>query len=195
MSIAKAAYEGGASGVTAINTISGLMSVNADGIAWPNVSIDKRTTYGGVSGNATRPVALRSVSAIGNALPNYPIMATGGIDSADVALQFLQCGASVMQVCSAVQNQDFSVIQDYITGLKALLYLKANPPPENIQWDGQSPPTMKLQIGKAVAPLKDDDGKPLVNFGDYLKKKEEKLVKLIEEKGPLYDPYDGKYYA
>ncbi|CAG9804575.1 unnamed protein product [Chironomus riparius] len=190
VSIAKAAYEGGASGVTAINTISGMMSLNADGIAWPNVSLDKRTTYGGVSGNATRPVALKSVSAIGNALPNFPIMATGGIDSADVALQFLQCGASVMQICSAVQNQDFSVIQDYITGLKALLYLKANPPAENGVWDGQSPPQLKLQIGKAVIPLKDDDGKPLVNFGEYKKKKEEKFVKLVQEKGPLYNPYD-----
>lgn len=192
VSIAKAAHEGGASGVTAINTISGLMSVNSDGIAWPNISLDKRTTYGGVSGNATRPVALRAVSAIGNALPNYPIMATGGIDSADVALQFLQCGASVMQICSAIQNQDFSVIQDYISGLKALLYLKSNPPPENVHWDGQSPPTLKLQKGKAVIPLKDDDGKTLVNFGEYLKKKEEKFVKLVEEKGSLYDPYEGR---
>jgi dihydropyrimidine dehydrogenase (NADP+) len=189
--IAKAAYDGGASGVTAINTISGLMSVNAEGVAWPNVGQDKRTTYGGVSGNATRPVALRSVSAVGNALPNYPIMATGGIDSADVALQFLQCGASVMQICSAVQNQDFSVIQDYITGLKALLYLKAHPPPESVQWDGQSPPTQKLQKGKAVVPLKNDDGTPLVHFGEYMKKREEKIVKLNLEKGPLYDPLDG----
>jgi dihydropyrimidine dehydrogenase (NADP+) len=119
-------------------------------------------------------------------------MATGGIDSADVALQFLQCGASVMQICSAVQNQDFSVIQDYVTGLKALLYLRANPPPESVPWDGQSPQTMKLQKGKAVLPLKDDDGKPLVNFGEYLKKKEEKYEKLVEEKGSLYDPMDGE---
>lgn len=190
--IAKAAYEGGATGVTAINTISGLMSINSEGVAWPNVGLDKRTTYGGVSGNATRPVALRAVSAVSNALPNYPIMATGGIDSADVAYQFLQCGASVMQICSAVQNQDFSVIQDYITGLKALLYLKANPPPEKLSWDGQSPPTLKLQKGKAVVPLTDDDGKPLTHFGEYQKKREEKIVKLIEEKGPLYDAYDGK---
>ena len=29
-----------------------------------------------------------------------------------------------MQVSSAIQNQDFTVIDDYITGLKALLYLQ-----------------------------------------------------------------------
>ncbi|NEJ84211.1 hypothetical protein GR268_48145, partial [Rhizobium leguminosarum] len=89
----------GATGVTAINTISGLMGIKtSDGGAWPSIGKEKKTTYGGVSGNATRPVALRAVSAIGNYLPNYPILATGGIDSAEVALQFLQCGASVVQI-------------------------------------------------------------------------------------------------
>lgn len=193
VSIAKAAQQGGADGVTAINTISGLMTLNADGVAWPNVGKDKRTTYGGVSGNATRPVALRAISAVGNALPNYPIMGTGGIDSADSALQFLQCGASVLQICSAIQNQDFSVIQDYITGLKTLLYLKNNPPPETLRWDGQSPPTQKLQKGKAVVNLTDEDGNTLVHFGEYAKKRGEKIVKLHQEKGSLYDPYDGEW--
>ena len=60
----------------------------------------------------------------GNALPGYPILATGGIDSADVCLQFLHAGAPLMQVSSAIQNQDFTVIEDYTTGLKTLLYLE-----------------------------------------------------------------------
>lgn len=136
------------------------MSLKADGEPWPAVGTDRRTTYGGVSGNATRPQALKAISSIGNQLPGFPILGIGGIDSADVALQFLQCGASVLQVCSAVQNQDFSVIQDYCTGLKALLYLKSNPPPNQPHlWDGQSPPVFKNQKGKPVIPLKDDDGK------------------------------------
>ena len=67
----------------------------------------------GISGNAVRPMALRAVSAIANALPGYPILATGGVDSAEVALQFLHAGAPVMQVSSAIQNQDFTVIDDY----------------------------------------------------------------------------------
>lgn len=29
-----------------------------------------------------------------------------------------------VQICSAVQNQDFTVIQDYISGLKCLLYMQ-----------------------------------------------------------------------
>ena len=74
------------------------MGLKSNGIAWPAVGIERRTTYGGVSGNAIRPIALRDVSAIGRALPGYPILAAGGIDSAESALQFLHCGASVVQV-------------------------------------------------------------------------------------------------
>lgn len=146
--IAAAAKEGGADGVTATNTVSGLMGLRGDAAAWPNIGVEKRTTYGGMSGSAIRPIALRGVSAIANALPGYPILATGGIESAETGLQFLNAGASVLQVCSAVQNQDFTVVEDYITGLKALLYLKGVDALKD--WDGQSPPIPKHQLGKPV---------------------------------------------
>lgn len=77
------------------------------------------------------------------------------MESAETALQFLQCGASAVQICSAVQNQDFTLIDDYCTGLKALMYLdgKLN------GWLGQSPPTFKNQKGKIVVPVYDEQGK------------------------------------
>ena len=50
--------------MTATNTVSGLMGIRHDSSAWPNVGKEKKTTYGGVSGNAIRPIALRAVSAI-----------------------------------------------------------------------------------------------------------------------------------
>jgi dihydropyrimidine dehydrogenase (NADP+) len=89
---------GNADGVTATNTVSGLMGLKDNGAAWPSIGKEKKTTYGGVSGNAIRPIALRAVSAIGNAIPEFPILATGGIDSAEAGMQFLQAGASVLQV-------------------------------------------------------------------------------------------------
>lgn len=89
---------GNADGVTATNTVSGLMGLKNNGMAWPNVGKDHRTTYGGVSGNAIRPIALRAVTAIARELPGFPILATGGIDSAEAGLQFLQGGATVLQV-------------------------------------------------------------------------------------------------
>lgn len=80
------------------------MSVNAKGEPWPAVGDKKLTTYGGVSGNATRPVGLRAVSSIAKTLPGFTILGSGGIDSADVALQYLQCGASAVQVGFASNN-------------------------------------------------------------------------------------------
>jgi len=92
-------FTGDANGVTATNTVSGLMGIRpTSASAWPNVGLERRTTYGGVSGNAIRPIALRDVSAIGKHIPGYPILATGGIDSAEAGIQFIYAGASLLQV-------------------------------------------------------------------------------------------------
>jgi dihydropyrimidine dehydrogenase (NADP+) len=146
------------------------MGIRNDGSAWPSIGKQKRTTYGGVSGNAIRPIALKAVSAIGNALPDFPILATGGIDSADAGLQFLQAGASALQVCSAVQNQDFTLIEDYVLGLKTLLYLRGRSGFHG--WDGQSKPVEKHQKGKPVIRVSDLIGKSLPAFGPYQKQRE-----------------------
>lgn len=177
--IAKAAYEGKADGVTATNTVSGLMGLKSGGAAWPNIGKSHRTTYGGVSGNAIRPIALRAVSAIANAIPGFPILATGGIDSAEAGLQFLQAGASVLQVCSAVQNQDFTLIEDYVLGLKTLLYLNSLEDLSN--WEGQSPPTERHQNGKPVVKLADLVGQKLPSFGPYAQKRAEILAKHLKD--------------
>jgi len=179
VSIATAAKEGGADGVTAINTVSGLMGLNMKGVAWPAVGKSQKTTYGGVSGNAVKPMALKAVSSIAKALPGFPILATGGVDSADVTMQFLLAGASVMQVSSAIQNQDFTVVDDYITGLKTLLYLSEVEGLE--EWDGQSPPTARTQKGKAVVSVQNVIGKSLPNFGHYAKEKVELVAKMKRE--------------
>ncbi|XP_072023960.1 LOW QUALITY PROTEIN: dihydropyrimidine dehydrogenase [NADP(+)]-like [Amphiura filiformis] len=173
--IARAAHQGGADGVTATNTVSGLMGLKGKGNAWPAIGKEKRTTYGGVSGNAIRPIALKAVSAIARALPGYPILAAGGIDSAEVGLQFLHAGACALQVCSAVQNQDFTLVEDYNIGLKALLYLDSLD--VTTDWDGQSPPTLRHQKGKPVPKVADIVGKSLPSFGPYL----EKRIKLNAE--------------
>jgi dihydropyrimidine dehydrogenase (NADP+) len=94
-------------------------------------------------------------------------MATGGIDSADVAVQFFHCGAGVVQICSAVHNQEFTVVQDYITGLKAYLYMQSRPDLAN--WDFQSPPKGAVpSVGQIV-------GRGLPKFGEY--EKERKKLK------------------
>eukprot|EP01027_Heterolobosea_sp_BB2_P012612 GEZU01018261.1.p1 GENE.GEZU01018261.1~~GEZU01018261.1.p1 ORF type:complete len:1036 (-),score=376.97 GEZU01018261.1:102-3209(-) len=179
VNIAKAAYRGGADGVTAINTVSGLMGIRSDGTAWPSVGTAKKTTYGGISGNAIKPMALRAVSAIGNALPGFPVMATGGIDSGDSALEFLYCGTPVLQICSAVQNQDFTVVQDYITGLQCLLYMKSRQ--DLADWRGQSPPpkpSLSSVLGGAAG---------LPRFGPYELQRRKAKEEHIKSAGILVD--------
>ena len=74
------------------------MGLKANARAWPAIGKEQRTTYGGVSGSAVRPIALKGVASIAKALPGFPILAAGGVESAETALQFLHCGASVVQV-------------------------------------------------------------------------------------------------
>jgi len=95
LEIAIAAQEGKADGVTATNTVSGLMGLKSNSNAWPSVGKKNLTTYGGVSGNAIRPIALRAVTHIANHLPGFPILATGGIDSAEVTQIDFQCKISL----------------------------------------------------------------------------------------------------
>ena len=62
----------------------------------------------------------------------------------------------ISQICSAVHNQEYTIVQDYISGLKTLLYLKSL---ELDGWDGQSVPTPVHQLGKPVVRMKDTLGK------------------------------------
>lgn len=95
---------GGASGVSAINTVSGLMSIKADTTPWPGVGIDKRTTYGGVSGNATRPIALRAVSSIARTLPGFPIL---GIIKNDIICKPYRCQVDMQLTFGALTLMRF----------------------------------------------------------------------------------------
>eukprot|EP01090_Pellita_catalonica_P013334 TRINITY_DN3126_c0_g2_i1.p1 TRINITY_DN3126_c0_g2~~TRINITY_DN3126_c0_g2_i1.p1 ORF type:complete len:752 (+),score=128.88 TRINITY_DN3126_c0_g2_i1:1-2256(+) len=181
--IAAAAKRGGADGVTAINTISALMGVNPKGIAWPNVGTEARSTYGGMSGNATRPVALRCISSIARRADckDLVILGAGGAESADTALQMILCGASLVQVCSAVQNQDFTIVQDFISGLQCLLYMKAR---EDLSdWNGQTPPSpINLQE------LVDKQGNGNAKLGPYITKRIAEKQAKVEASNILAKP-------
>ncbi len=93
--MAQAVEEAGAAGVSVINTITGMA-----------IDVRKRrsriaTTYGGLSGPAIKPVALRMVHQIATARPELPICGMGGITSGEDALEFLMAGARCVQVGTA----------------------------------------------------------------------------------------------
>lgn len=154
--IAGGAYAGGAAGVTAINTVASIQDLHS-GVPWPSVGEGQHLTPGGGSGIFVRPIAMRMVSEVARELPDFPILATGGMDSAETCLNFIRMGASAVQVSSAIQNQDLTVIEDYLTGLKALLYLHERDDLHEDGWHYQAPPYAR----------EDHVQRDLARFGDF----------------------------
>jgi dihydroorotate dehydrogenase (NAD+) catalytic subunit len=92
--IARAAEGAGADSLSLINTLLG-MAVNAE-TRKPVLS----TITGGLSGPAVKPIALRMVWQVSNAV-KIPVIGLGGIMNATDAIEFLLAGASAIQVGTA----------------------------------------------------------------------------------------------
>ena len=93
--IAKAIEEAGADAITAINTLSGL-AVSPD-----RTRAFLGNTYGGLSGPAIKPVALRIVYEVAQVV-SIPIVAIGGVTNLGDVLDFFACGAVAVQVGTAI---------------------------------------------------------------------------------------------
>lgn len=93
--IARAVAYEGADAITAINTVPGMLID-----AYAAKPILKNTT-GGLSGPAIKPVALRAVWEIAQAV-DLPIIGTGGISTGIDAAEMIMAGASLVGVGSAV---------------------------------------------------------------------------------------------
>jgi len=91
---ARVVEEEGADSVSLINTLLG-MAVDITGMR-PALS----TITGGLSGPAIKPVALRMVWQVANAV-KIPVIVMGGIMTAADALEFILAGASAIQVGTA----------------------------------------------------------------------------------------------
>ncbi|MCQ2170250.1 MAG: dihydroorotate dehydrogenase [Bacteroidales bacterium] len=89
--IARACEEAGADGLTLINTVLGM---RIDIAARRCVTHEK---YGGFSGRAILPIALRMVNQVRHAC-SLPIMGCGGVACADDVLEMMMAGASAVQV-------------------------------------------------------------------------------------------------
>ncbi|MDA3023217.1 MAG: dihydroorotate dehydrogenase [Actinomycetota bacterium] len=92
VAVAAAAVKAGADGLTLINTILGMAIDPVSGRA------ELANTYGGLSGPAIRPVAVRVVHQVHTALPDVPIVGCGGVRSVEDVVQFLRAGASAVAV-------------------------------------------------------------------------------------------------
>lgn len=92
--MAKAVEAGGADAVSLINTLTGMkIDVHRRAFALANKT-------GGVSGPAIKPIAVRMVYQVANAV-KIPIIGMGGIATAEDAIEFILAGASAVSVGTA----------------------------------------------------------------------------------------------
>ena len=92
--MAKAAEAGGADVLSLINTLTGMkIDINRRTFALANKT-------GGMSGPAVKPVAVRMVYQVANAV-SLPIIGMGGIATAEDALEFIMAGATAVSVGTA----------------------------------------------------------------------------------------------
>ncbi len=140
---AEAAKKGGADGVSLINTINSITSVNLDTMS-PEPMIDGKGTHGGYCGPAVKPIALNMVAEIARNAETrgLPISGIGGITTWRDAAEFLALGAGNVQVCTAAMTYGFKVVQEMISGLS--------------QWmDEQGHASLDEIVGRAVPNVTD----------------------------------------
>jgi dihydroorotate dehydrogenase (NAD+) catalytic subunit len=110
VALARAAEAGGASAITAINTVRAL-AIDLT-LGRPTLSHG----LGGLSGPAIKPIGLACVWQIFEAV-SIPIVGVGGIRTADDALEYLFAGARAVEVGTAVATDGVGVLGAIATGL------------------------------------------------------------------------------
>lgn len=117
-----AAAEAGATGIAAINTIKSIMNVNMDTFA-SGPDVEGKTSVGGYSGKAVKPIALRFIHSMKSCEPlkGIPISGMGGIETWRDAAEFMALGCENIQITTAVMQYGYRIIEDLIEGMK--LYL------------------------------------------------------------------------
>ena len=118
--IGKAAERGGASAIVAINTVKAMRI--STGMQRPVLG----NRYGGLSGSAVFPIAVRCVYELYETC-TLPIIGCGGVATADNVIEMMMAGASAVEIGSAVYN-DVKVFET----IKADLYRKDGLTPEQI---------------------------------------------------------------
>ena len=111
--IAKAAEAGGADAVSLINTLTGMkIDINRRTFALANKT-------GGMSGPCVKPVAVRMVYQVANAV-SIPVLGMGGVQNTEDALEFLMAGATMVAVGTAnffnpyVTSQIIDGLEEYV---------------------------------------------------------------------------------
>ena len=110
---AMGAYFAGADAISAINTIKSVTLGEGS-------EVNGCVTGSGYSGRAVKPIALRHILAMvkNPIMKNIQYSGIGGIETWRDALEFIQLGCRNVQVCTAVMQYGYRIIEDMILGLQ-----------------------------------------------------------------------------
>lgn len=113
--LAKAAEDGGATAISAINTVFPAMRIGLR-TRRPTLSMN----FGGLSGAPIRPLAVAAIYRLRQAT-SLPLIGVGGIVSAEDAVEFFLAGANAVQVYTTAQIQGPTIFPALATGLEEVL--------------------------------------------------------------------------
>lgn len=112
--LAIAAEKAGADGVSAINTVKAMaIDVQTGKPILGNV-------FGGLSGPAVKSIAIRCVYEIFDKV-KIPILGCGGITTWQDAVEFIEAGASAVQIGTAVSSKGLGVFSDVANGIMTFM--------------------------------------------------------------------------
>lgn len=118
---ARAAKRGGADALSLINTIKCITGVDLDTFV-PYPIVDQKSTHGGYSGPAVKPIALNMVKNCAlDPQVGIPISGIGGIETWRDAVEFILLGAGSVQLCTAVMHHGFGIIRKLTDGLHSYM--------------------------------------------------------------------------
>ncbi|WP_333678116.1 NAD-dependent dihydropyrimidine dehydrogenase subunit PreA [Muricomes intestini] len=115
---ALAAVKAGADGIAAINTIKSVMNINLQTyVSGPDVI--GKSSVGGYSGKAVKPIALRFIHDIKSnpGLKDIPVSGMGGIENWIDGAEFIALGCETVQITTAVMEYGYRIIDDLLDGL------------------------------------------------------------------------------
>jgi dihydroorotate dehydrogenase (NAD+) catalytic subunit len=115
--MAKVAVEAGADAITAVNTVKA-MAIEVE-TARPLLA----NKFGGLSGPAIKPIAVRAVYDVYRAV-NVPVIGCGGITSWKDAVEFMLAGASAVQIGTAIAFEGPEVFRFISKGIGIYLRKK-----------------------------------------------------------------------
>jgi len=113
-----AAIEGGAASVSATNTYKSITSIDFENMSGMPVC-DGKSSISGYSGAAVRPLSLRFVAQIlqHEKLKDLQVSGIGGIETWRDAAEFLALGCRNVQVCTAVMQYGYRIVEDMKSGM------------------------------------------------------------------------------